>query len=131
MNTVGATVSNPDNNSLQTLRNLTITNPDGQAVTRTNIINITAPTAAAAAVGGKVTDALGRGIAKARVSMTDTNGNTQTTLTNSFGFFNFTDVPAGQNYIFSVTAKRYNFTNNTQLLFVAEDTDNLNFVADR
>ncbi|MGI8640975.1 MAG: choice-of-anchor Q domain-containing protein, partial [Pyrinomonadaceae bacterium] len=47
-----------------------------------------APTAAAVSVSGRVTNGK-RGVARARVYMTGQNGETQTTITNSFGYFRF------------------------------------------
>jgi hypothetical protein len=55
------------------------------------------------------------------------NGETRTVTTNPFGYFFFTDVPAGETYIFSVSHKRYSFS--PQVLTVTEETNNLNFIA--
>ncbi len=130
LNTVGATVTDPSGNSPQTLRNLTITNPDGQSVTRSNIISVNVPTAATATVSGKVINYFGRGVARARVSMTNANGETITSFTNGFGAFSFKGVPAGQDYVFNVSSKEYRFSN-AQLRLITDDTNDLLFVADQ
>ncbi len=88
------------------------------------------PTAASVTVGGRVTTAAGRGIRNVRVNLTDVNGETQTTLTGKFGFYRFTDVPAGETYIFSVSARRYAFSQNAQVRSIIEETNDVNFTAD-
>jgi len=64
------------------------------------------------------------------VTLTKSNGESQTVLTGAFGYYHFADVPAGETYIFSVFAKRYTFAQNTQIRSVMEDTDDISFVAD-
>ena len=87
---------------------------------------ITAPTAATVPVSGRVLSAEGRAIARSVVSLTDQNGNTRTARTNSFGYFRF-DVSAGETYVFTVTAKGYQFE--PQIITVNGRLENLNFVA--
>lgn len=86
-----------------------------------------APTAASVTIGGRVLDIRGRGINRARVNLTDQNGETRAALTNSFGFYYFADVSAGQTYIFSVRHKQYTFA--PQVLNVTEEIGDLNFTA--
>ncbi|MGI8788129.1 MAG: carboxypeptidase regulatory-like domain-containing protein [Pyrinomonadaceae bacterium] len=86
-----------------------------------------APTAAAAKVSGRVISVRGRGVANATVILTDAQGETRQARTNPFGFYSFGDVPSGETYIFSVSAKRYRFA--PQVVFINEDTENLNFPA--
>ncbi|MCA1624131.1 MAG: carboxypeptidase-like regulatory domain-containing protein [Acidobacteria bacterium] len=89
-----------------------------------------APTAASVSVSGRVTTAKGRGINKARVTMTDSNGATRTVLSNPFGYYSFDNVPAGETYFFSVSHKRYTFNQSTQVHLIVEDLNEMNFVAD-
>lgn len=88
-----------------------------------------APTAASVSVGGRVVTADGRGIAKARVSITDQTGETRTALTNPFGYFRFDDIEAGQTYFISAQSKRYLFENQTQVVFVGDSITDLHFNA--
>jgi hypothetical protein len=88
------------------------------------------PTADLAIVGGRVTNASGQGIRKARVMMIRANGEAWTALTDSSGHFRFTNVMVGETYIFTVSAKRYGFSQNTQVRTILGDTDDINFVAD-
>ncbi len=98
-----------------------------------NIVTVfrpAAPTAASVSIGGRVLTAKGNGIAKVRVTLTDTNGETRTTLTNPFGYYSFTEVSAGETYVFSVKAKQFVFSSPTQIHSISGDTNDINFVAD-
>lgn len=85
------------------------------------------PTAASVTVGGRVLDASRRAISRARVTLTDASGETRTALTNSFGYYRFDDVPAGETCVFSVSRKRYQFA--PQILSVNEAVEDFDFVA--
>ncbi len=90
---------------------------------------LTAPTAATVAIGGRVVTTMGRGVASASVSLTDSNGITQSTRTGSSGYYHFTDIPAGETYILNVSAKRFVFQIPTQVLSVTDDETEVNFTA--
>lgn len=83
------------------------------------------PTAASVSVGGRVLSQLGRSVPRARVTMTDSNGETRYALTNTFGYYRFSKVAAGETYVFSASAKRYEFA--PRVLTVNEETSELNF----
>jgi hypothetical protein len=80
-------------------------------------------------VSGRVRNSSGRGISRALVRMTDGAGVVRTAYTNSFGSYNFTDVNVGQTLIFEVKAKRYNFTEPTQVVSLNQELTTLNFTA--
>lgn len=82
------------------------------------------PTAADVNVSGRVM-ASRRGIARAKVSLVDVSGNVRIVMTNSFGYYKFTDVAAGGTYIIEVKSKRYVFA--PQVLNITEELTNLNF----
>ncbi|HEX8248317.1 MAG TPA: hypothetical protein VF599_09110 [Pyrinomonadaceae bacterium] len=88
-----------------------------------------APTAASVSVGGRVLAANGRGIYKARISLTSASGETQTALTNALGYFQFSNVQAGQIYIINTQHKRYQFVPSTQVLSVTEELSDVLFTA--
>ena len=119
-----------------------VENTNGQTVAGQNTTNATislhagfwnpdqfVPTAAEVIVSGRVTTANGSGIRNVRVTITNTNGESQTARTGSFGYFRFTEIPAGATYIFTAVAKRYTFSESSQVRTIVEDTDNINFVA--
>jgi hypothetical protein len=84
-------------------------------------------TAASVTVSGRVMTSGGRGIRNVIITMTDTNGNVRTAISTSFGYYRFTDVAAGETYIFAPRAKRYTFTQSSQVLNINEDTEGVNF----
>ncbi len=77
--------------------------------------DIFAPTAAAAVAGGRIKTASGKGIKNVRITVTFPTGETRTTISTAFGYYRFTEIPAGETYIFSVSAKNYTFAQNTQI----------------
>lgn len=87
-----------------------------------------APTAASVTVGGRVTTADGRGISRARVALTGANGETRQTITNSFGYYRFDEVQAGETFVFFISHKRYQFA--PQVLTVNEEFTELNFTSE-
>jgi hypothetical protein len=48
-------------------------------------------------------------------------------MTNSFGYYRFDDIAAGQSIIISVTSKRFQFA--AQVFNVTEEINELNFVS--
>jgi hypothetical protein len=89
-----------------------------------------APTAAGVTIGGRVKTAAGRGIRNVRITVTFSNGETRETVSGISGFYQFTDVPAGETCIFSVSANRYVFSEPTQVRNITDDIHNVDFVAD-
>jgi len=87
------------------------------------------PTAALVTVGGRVTNAPGRGISKVLVRMTDSAGVVRTANTNSFGYYNFTDVEVGQTLIFEVRSKRFDFAEPTKVVSLNEESKTVDFIA--
>lgn len=88
-----------------------------------------APTAAEVIVSGRVLTADGRGIRNVLVTMVKSNGESRAVLSSQFGYFRFTDVAAGETCIFSVSAKRYTFSQPTLVRSIMEDADDLIFTA--
>jgi len=89
--------------------------------------SLLAPTAAPVNVSGRVTTAGGQAIRGAVVTITDDNGNSQSTITSSFGYYQFGNVAAGKTYVLSASAKRYNFSPRTLRLF--DSLAEVNFIA--
>lgn len=84
------------------------------------------PSAATVTVSGRVTTADGRGITRASVLLTDSNGTTRHVVTGSFEYFSFADVEAGETYVASVVSKRFSFA--AQIVQITDDLSELNFV---
>lgn len=82
-----------------------------------------------AMVGGRVVTASGRMLGNVQIVMIDANGNLRTSLSNSFGYFSFDNVSTGITYNFSVSSKRYIFSQDSQDRIIISDTENINFIA--
>ena len=78
-----------------------------------------APTAAGVFISGRVVDSSGRGISNVLLTLTDSAGQARIARSSGFGYFQFDDIPAGQTYLLSATAKRYSFA--SQVLSVQEN----------
>lgn len=86
-----------------------------------------APSAASVNIGGRVATSAGRGLGNSRVILTEADGTTRQTVTNSFGYYRFADVAAGQTATLQVYSKRFGFL--PQIVNVNEEMSNLNFIA--
>ena len=86
-----------------------------------------APTAASVSVSGKVLVGKGTGLENAVVTLTDSNGETRTVRTTSFGYYRFDDVEVGQSYTMTVRSRRYLFS--PQIITINEVVEDLNFMA--
>ncbi len=87
------------------------------------------PTAAMVTVGGRVVDANGRGIQKAVIKISDMSGRSRQVLSNTFGYYKFFDVEAGQSYVISAAYKRYQFKPDSVVVSVTDNLSNVDFVA--
>ena len=87
------------------------------------------PTAALVNLGGRATDATGRGIRNVRIILAMADGETRHSTTGSFGYYQFADLPAGETYIVTASAKRFVFYNPTQVVTLLDERDDVNFTA--
>jgi hypothetical protein len=90
-------------------------------------ISILGPTAAVVQVGGRVTNAEGRGVGRARVSLADGGGAVRVATTNQLGYYRFDGVQVGATYIASIASKQFTFT--PQTVNVSDGLTDLNFIA--
>lgn len=84
---------------------------------------VVAPTASSTSVRGRVLSSDGRAINRAVVSLINQNGQTQTSVTNAFGYYKFEDVGIGQTYTLNVRKKGVMFT--PQVLAITEEISDL------
>ena len=82
-------------------------------------------TAASVTIGGRVFSSKGGGLSRATVSLTDSEGETVTTHTNSLGYYQFSGVQIGQAVVISIAAKRHTFA--PRAVNVGADLDGLDF----
>ena len=82
-----------------------------------------------ASVSGRVTSLNGRGIKGVFMSITDENGYLRTTLTNSFGYYRFYEVPAETSYQISARSKRYRFKPGSRSFDLMDNLLDFDFVS--
>lgn len=88
-----------------------------------------APSAAPVEVQGRVLTAYGAGIRNVRVVLTESDGSVHETVTGTFGYFRFTQLPAGQIAIVDVFAKRYTFSVPSQVISLKDNVFGVDFYA--
>jgi Carboxypeptidase regulatory-like domain len=92
-------------------------------------MNTLAPTAADASVNGRVTSATGRGISRARLTITDSQtGEIKYASSNQFGYYRFGELETGHFYILNIQSKQYVFQPDTQSFQLNENLEGVNFV---
>jgi len=96
------------------------------AFTKVNgVVNILGPTAADVAISGHVFAPGGAGLRNATVTLTDSNGQSRSAVTSSFGAFTFDGVTAGDTYVIAVASRRYRFS--PRVVQVTDSLSDLDF----
>jgi len=93
--------------------------------------------AAPASIGGRVTDASGRGVGKAKIVITTSSstlpegGSSVVAIiyTSSFGYYTINALPTGVSYTVTVAAKGNSFSPNSQTFILNSDNFGVNFQA--
>jgi hypothetical protein len=114
------------------------TNTAGNTFTASNVSSfsgwaagVVAPTSANGNISGRVTTANGMPIAN--VKMVLTGGELDGALvvyTGSLGYYNFENIPFGQNYVVTVKSRRFFFSNPSQLITLLDSVNDRDFTAD-
>lgn len=86
--------------------------------------------AAGVSVSGRVLTANGKGIVNSLVKLTDLKGIVRQTRTNSFGYYNFSDVEAGGTYFLEVIGKRHTFAKPLRVIQILDNISNEDFIAE-
>ena len=89
-----------------------------------------APTAAGDVISGRIMTSDVTGIRNILVTLTNQEGEIRSAPSTTLGYYRFDDVPAGQSYVISVSAKRYTFADPTRVRHVVEDIADLDFIAE-
>lgn len=83
------------------------------------------------AISGRITDANGRGIRKAIITVRGAGNETpQLLMPNAFGYFHLAELKAGQVYLVTVNSRRYYFSTPSRFFEINGPIENLNFVAE-
>lgn len=88
-----------------------------------------APTSANVVVRGRVLSPMGSGVANARVSIASAaRGELRTALTSQFGYFEFTEIAAGESYVLTAEHRVYRFT--PMVILVNNDIADADLIAE-
>jgi len=88
-----------------------------------------APTAAGISIRGRVLTADGQGIRGARITLTGSHVESRIAQSSTFGYYNFTNIPAGQTYILTVVSYRYGFAEPTIVVHAVDSLNGVDFIA--
>lgn len=97
------------------------------ATTTTPSQILVGPTAAQSEIKGRVLTANGRAVSKAKVILTNQNGEIRTVLTNAFGYYRIEEIASGETYIISAEHKQYTFE--TKVITVYENLSDIDLIA--
>ena len=89
------------------------------------------PTAAGVSLSGrvKVESTSEKGIRNAILTLTNAaTGEIRTARSGVFGAYRFDEVPAGQTYVLSISARRFSFVENTRIIMLSEELTDIDFV---
>lgn len=90
-------------------------------------VKIAAPTKDETSVSGRLLTPEGQGLGNTIVRLTNTRGESHTTLSNEFGDYRFGGVRVGESYTLSVESRSYRFS--TQTISVVNELVNINLFA--
>lgn len=86
------------------------------------------PTAAGVSISGRVVGPAGQPVSRAIVRIIDTTEFVRTSMTNGFGYYHLSEVPAGGSYVMTVSHKLYSFA--PRVVNVLDDLANVDFYAE-
>jgi len=98
-------------------------------ISNTNFTIVTV-TAANASISGRVSNAQGIGLNRALIRLTDSNGNTRTARTGTFGYFQLDDLEVGRTYVLTVSRKGTTFAQPSQVITLNENFGDANFTSE-
>ena len=123
-NAVGA----PGSVSPLTFEQMTFNEGDPGTLVTDGQVELSAAAANQAEIMGRLLNSMGQGIPNARVTLTDTTGQTRSIMSNGFGVYRFGALQVGQTYTISVESKQLAFTPLT--VSVTSETVNVDMIAD-
>ena len=91
------------------------------------MVQLSAAAADQAEITGRLLNSMGQGLPNARVTLTDTAGNTRTAISNGFGAYRFGGLTVGQTFTIGVESKQLGFTPLT--VSVTDQSVNVDLIA--
>lgn len=101
------------NTSPLTIQNFMFNEGVPQDTTTDGQVRIVAPTSAQVSLGGQIFSATGQAVPGEVIMLTRSNGETVSTRSSSFGYYQFEGLTASETYTISVNSKRHTFTPQT------------------
>lgn len=98
---------------------------------KNEIVPSAVPSASTVSLGGRVTNARGRGIPGVYVTVANSAGETKVLSTNTFGYYRFDELAAGQTYVISASSKRYEFRQSSLIVTANDSLTDQNFVSEQ
>ncbi len=92
-------------------------------------VTVLAPTAASVTVSGRVGTSTGRGIRNVTITLIDSARNERTVQTTAFGYYQFSNVVAGETIIITAKAKRFRFNQSSIVRTTNESITDADFVS--
>ncbi len=90
------------------------------------------PSASEVSLSGRVTTADGRGIRNARITISGGSLDApRITTSNSFGYYGFDELQAGETYTVTINSKRYTFQLPSRIITIFENISDIDFVGDK
>ena len=109
-------------------RKATIIAEPGESIVCTFTCSQLIPSSADVSVSGRAIRTDGYGISRATVTLANlATGETRTTLTNAFGYFNF-EAEVGQTYMISISSKSYVFAPDSMTISLFDDIAGIEFI---
>lgn len=112
----------------RTVASITFAGPGQMEIDAVSVQTPGVTTAATATLSGQLTNSYGQPISGAAVKLSD-GTTTWTTLSSSFGYYQFTDVATGMTYVLDANSKQYSFATSPLAVNVNGDVANLDFQA--
>lgn len=93
-------------------------------------IESSAPTAAGAAISGRVATPEGYGLSKVTVKLLGGNlSETVVAVTDPQGFYRFENIASGQTYVLTVSSRRFRFPDPVRVINLSDDLAELDFIS--
>ena len=111
-------------------QNVVILLEEGEFVTCTFMNDRKVPTASSATIEGVISDKSGGGVGNVVIYLSSMDGVLNSrAITNPYGYYKFVEIPAGNSYVLTLTAKGYTFSPASTVINVNDNIVDLNFVA--
>ncbi len=117
----------PGSVSSLTFERMMFNEGDSETIITDGQVKLSADAANQADISGRLLSSMGQGIPMARLTLTDTTGQSFSAISNGFGFYRFGGLQAGQTYTISVESSGWTFAPLT--VSVTDQTASMDIIA--